>query len=694
MVLDIYEALLDVSNEINIPQYLGENDNIVSKLLNLTTREEKEKVATASVDSVDCEVDAILVESESVTSETIKTYSVNAADDINSLFWHYSNDLYLCPEEYNIQKDAPKEKNDLIRKCSILTRTEKEDALLCAAVQTACKELHSYICSVNDSGTTMTCIIAKFNPSDESTKVYCVNVGDSRTIMVNLIEFEENYSLDRSTSGRVTKIIHPVDPNDLVSSVHSTDSTIGLDLTELSSVSQKFSDFSSHKGSPSREKSSSNLFRSPEILIPNTNSSPALTSSKSFVSSSPSMTSLALMFAQSQPTYPVLRNNYMVTAHLMSEDHKLSLNRERQRVLSNKSFAPIYSLPLDASSIFFPVSARELCLSHDPYGKYALRLQRNTLKPVSSLAPKKEPDTTESDGKIGNSNKAGLSLPNDDKLSAAEIYVRIIVDAMEKKFKDNENVSKRYLKSMASIKVKVRGYKQFHDQSFIIQRTSRDGSIVGPEALCGRHNISMMMTRSIGDIFGPRSCIETPDISSFTVPSGVHARFIVATDGYWDVVSLESTRCMALHKKFPDSNKLSRALAEKALRRRQRSNMRIDDITVAVVDINPSNMRLANSTNGGYGVEVVDLGYGDEYFGPKPSSDPSCFTLNSLFQGRNNSGEIKNSSTRSTGSDKSADSKNSLDSSKHGTEQVSKSLDLQVEENVARLTEKEKCRVS
>jgi hypothetical protein len=72
----------------------------------------------------------------------------------------------------------------------------------------------------------MTCIIAKFNPSDESTKVYCVNVGDSRTIMVNLIEFEENYSLDRSTSGRVTRIIHPVDPNDLVSSVHSTDSTV------------------------------------------------------------------------------------------------------------------------------------------------------------------------------------------------------------------------------------------------------------------------------------------------------------------------------------------------------------------------------------------------------------------------------------------------------------------------------------
>ena len=35
--------------------------------------------------------------------------------------------------------------------------------------------------------------------------------------------------------------------------------------------------------------------------------------------------------------------------------------------------------------------------------------------------------------------------------------------------------------------------------SFIQCRTSADGRTVGPEALFGRHNISIMMTRSVGD---------------------------------------------------------------------------------------------------------------------------------------------------------------------------------------------------
>jgi hypothetical protein len=188
------------------------------------------------------------------------------------------------------------------------------------------------------------------------------------------------------------------------------------------------------------------------------------------------MASLALMFAQSHSNVPILRSNYMVTAHLMSEDHKLSLSRERERIIKNNAFAPIYALPLDASSIFFPVTARELRLVHDPYGNLALRLQRNNFKTISQ---KKESLDFEN-GKSANSSRAGLLLPDEEKLDAAEIFVRIIVDAMEKKFKGNEDVSKRYLKSMANIKVKIRGYKRFHNQSFIIQRTSKDGSVLGP----------------------------------------------------------------------------------------------------------------------------------------------------------------------------------------------------------------------
>jgi hypothetical protein len=37
--------------------------------------------------------------------------------------------------------------------------------------------------------------------------------------------------------------------------------------------------------------------------------------------------------------------------------------------------------------------------------------------------------------------------------------------------------------------------------------------------LTGRHNISIMMTRSMGDRYGPRSCISLPEISAYTVPA-------------------------------------------------------------------------------------------------------------------------------------------------------------------------------
>lgn len=121
--------------------------------------------------------------------------------------------------------------------------------------------------------------------------------------------------------------------------------------------------------------------------------------------------------------------------------------------------------------------------------------------------------------------------------------------------------------------------------------------------------------------------------------------------------------------------------------------MRIDDISVAVVDINPSNMRLANSSNGGSGVDVLDLGYGDEYFGPKPSTDPSCLSLNKVFTLKNSVSELNNLS-RSSGSDKSEHSKSSLDKSKDGKQQSSKILEQQLEEISTDRTKGNDCIVS
>jgi serine/threonine protein phosphatase PrpC len=99
--------------------------------------------------------------------------------------------------------------------------------------------------------------------------------------------------------------------------------------------------------------------------------------------------------------------------------------------------------------------------------------------------------------------------------------------------------------------------------------------------------MSIMMTRSVGDRYGPRSCIALPEISAYTVPVNMHARFVLATDGVWDVVSLNDVRCCGLLKKFQDSRVLATHLASKALRRRERAGMRADDISVLVVDVNP-----------------------------------------------------------------------------------------------------------
>jgi len=135
-----------------------------------------------------------------------------------------------------------------------------------------------------------------------------------------------------------------------------------------------------------------------------------------------------------------------------------------------------------------------------------------------------------------------------------------------------------------------------HQESFIARRLSSDGRTVGPEALFGRKNVSIMMTRSIGDKIGPRSCVAFPEISAVTVPAGRHARFILASDGFWDVVSIDTVRLVSLAKKYKACKTLANMLAHKAVRRRERAGLRQDDITVMVVDVNIGTCLVAASS--------------------------------------------------------------------------------------------------
>ena len=63
----------------------------------------------------------------------------------------------------------------------------------------------------------------------------------------------------------------------------------------------------------------------------------------------------------------------------------------------------------------------------------------------------------------------------------------------------------------------------------------------------------------------------------------------MASDGFWDVVSAESVRNMGLTEQARDAKNFASALAQKAYRRRERARMRMDDISVLVVDVNPNN---------------------------------------------------------------------------------------------------------
>jgi len=66
----------------------------------------------------------------------------------------------------------------------------------------------------------------------------------------------------------------------------------------------------------------------------------------------------------------------------------------------------------------------------------------------------------------------------------------------------------------------------------------------------------------------------------------MYDRFIIASDGFWDVISNENVRQCALHYAHQTPQDLAVMLAAKARKLRKRNEMRMDDITVTVVDVN------------------------------------------------------------------------------------------------------------
>jgi len=70
-------------------------------------------------------------------------------------------------------------------------------------------------------------------------------------------------------------------------------------------------------------------------------------------------------------------------------------------------------------------------------------------------------------------------------------------------------------------------------------------------------------------------------------------RFILASDGVWDVLSEEAVVSIAV--RVTNSLRAAKAIAQDAFHIRATGSMRLDDITVVVVDVNPDHRRSASA---------------------------------------------------------------------------------------------------
>ena len=78
-----------------------------------------------------------------------------------------------------------------------------------------------------------------------------------------------------------------------------------------------------------------------------------------------------------------------------------------------------------------------------------------------------------------------------------------------------------------------------------------------------------------------------PDVSTITITAGQHGRFLLSSDGLWDVLTIEAAMYIALTTRDPII--AAKKLARKACELRLQRGMKSDDITIIVVDVNPDN---------------------------------------------------------------------------------------------------------
>lgn len=210
----------------------------------------------------------------------------------------------------------------------LLDYSTQLDAILCESIRKACSTLGEDLNALCDSGTTLNSLLMRWGEDGEEprgpagtykapVRVYCSNVGDSRCVMLRA--YDTKHALVSSSIAKHSKsppISAPCSPPQ-IAQTQSLDSTHD-NLPTLVSTSPRHSRRSS----------------------------------------------LALAPLGNAPSSSAKANRF-VAVHLMSEDHKLTLHRERLRIvkttegkIQSGSEECWHQLPADASAIYLPQYAK------------------------------------------------------------------------------------------------------------------------------------------------------------------------------------------------------------------------------------------------------------------------------------------------------------------------------------------------
>ena len=239
----------------------------------------------------------------------------------------HDDDEPANPSEDNKSNSASVDSAD------ILNTSDLRDAMVCEAIRRAHKDLDEEIKQHTNSGSTATSLYMQWEDSKSSlnnkvkagtvskpVRVFCSNIGDSRCVMLRSYDTVSALKLPSSYSSTTTK---PTLTNTVRARADSTHSNV----EELRP--DRCPTFFSN--SPSKNSESSFLKMKGQSRL----SLSPLSSNRDRVDNSKRFTAL----------------------HLMSEDHKLTLSRERMRITKHYD-AEWHTLPASASPIYLPAYAR------------------------------------------------------------------------------------------------------------------------------------------------------------------------------------------------------------------------------------------------------------------------------------------------------------------------------------------------